>query len=169
MSDIERKKEAARKRAMSVRNNAQWARRHGTSRQLTPGVKIIGSPLFDGPKEKTTTTDEDLEGLVTSYVLGKGGIKITDQTTVPTIYNKSDSDDVSEVIVARILGPDEKWGLERNFFFRGRQSIHAHRLPNGTVIEVGLQSYSGYVSRTYYIVDGNEFRAFAQYNFRKSD
>ncbi|MFW9982614.1 MAG: hypothetical protein ACFFE3_11955, partial [Candidatus Thorarchaeota archaeon] len=99
----------------------------------------------------------------------KGGFSISDKTTISTIYNRADSKDVSEVIIARILGPDEKWGLERKFFFRGRQSIHAHRLQNGTIIEVGLQSYSGYVSRTYYIVDGNEFRAFAQYNFRKTD
>ncbi|MHA1951359.1 MAG: hypothetical protein ACW987_16010 [Candidatus Thorarchaeota archaeon] len=99
----------------------------------------------------------------------KGGIEISDQTTVPTIYNSDDSDEVSEVIIARILGPHEKWGLERNFFFRGRRSIHAHRLQDGTVIEVGLQSYSGFVSRTYYIVDGNEFRAFVQYNFRKTE
>ncbi|MFW9767871.1 MAG: hypothetical protein ACFFF9_15150 [Candidatus Thorarchaeota archaeon] len=154
-----------------MRDNARWARRHGTSRQLTPGVKVVGSPLLDGPKEKSSEPDEDdsLEELVTSYVLGKGGIRITEQTTVSTVYSKSDSDDVSEVIIARILGPDEKWGLERNFFFRGRKSIYAHRLPDGTVIEVGLQSYSGYVSRTYYIVDGNEFRAFAQYNFRRTD
>jgi hypothetical protein len=154
-----------------VRDNARWARRKGTSRQQTPGVKIVGSPLFDGPSEKPLRFEEDesIESLVTSYVLGRGGIAITDQTTVPTIYNKTDSKDVSEVIIARILGPHEKWGLERNFFFRGRQSIHAHRLQDGTVIEVGLQSYSGYVSRTYYIVDGNEFRAFVQYNFRKTD
>jgi hypothetical protein len=134
-------------------------------------VKIIGSPLFEGSSEKPSRSDEDesLEELVTSYVQDKGGIVITDQTTISTIYNKVDSEDVSEVIIARILGPHEKWGLERNFFFRGRKSIHAHRLQDGTVIEVGLQSYSGYVSRTYYIVDGNEFRAFVQYNFRKTD
>ena len=112
---------------------------------------------------------ESLEELVMSYVLDKGGIAITDPTTISTIYNKVDSEDVSEVITARILGPHDKWGLERNFFFRGRKSIHAHRLQDGTVIEVGLQSYSGYVSRTYYIVDGNEFRPFVQYNFRKTD
>ena len=104
-----------------------------------------------------------------SYVLDKGGIAITDPTTISTIYSKVDSEDVSEVITARILGPHDKWGLERNFFFRGRKSIHAHRLQDGTVIEVGLQSYSGYVSRTYYIVDGNAFRPFIQYNFRKTD
>lgn len=170
MSDIEKKKEAARKRAKSVRDNARWARRHGTSRQQTPGVKIIGSPLLDGPsEEEESDIPESLENVVTEYILGKGGILITDQTTIPTIHNEVDSRDVSEVIIARILGPDEKWGLERKFFFRGRQAIHAHRLQNGTIIEVGLQSYSGYVSRTYYIVDGNEFRAFAQYNFRRTD
>ena len=168
MSDIEKKKEAARKRAKSVRDNARWARRKGTSCQQTPGVKIIGSSVLDGPSKKSSSrSDESLESLVTSYVLRKGGIAITEQTTIPTIYNKVDSKDVSEIIMARIFGLDEKWGLERKFFFRGRQSIHAHRLQNGTVIEVGLQSYSGFVSRTYYIVDGNKFRAFAQDNFRK--
>lgn len=153
-----------------MRDNARWARRHGTSRQQTPGVKIIGSPLFDGPPVKSKPDiDESLESMVTSYVLRKGGIAITEQTTIPTIHNKVDSQDVSEVIIARIFGPDEKWGLERKFFFRRRQSIHAHRLQDGTVVEVGLQSYSGFVSRTYYIVDGTEFRAFAQDNFRKTD
>jgi len=72
-------------------------------------------------------------------------------------------------MMARILGPDEKYGLERKFFFKKRPALHAHRFPDGTVIEVGLQSYSGYVSRTYYVVDGNEFRPFAQDNFRKTD
>jgi hypothetical protein len=134
-------------------------------------VKVIGSSIFDGADQDLSKyiEDETLEELVTHYVLERGGIAISGPETVPTIYNKVNSEDVSEVIIARILGPHEKWGLERNFFFRGRQSIHAHRLPNGTVVEVGLQSYSGYVSRTYYIVDGNEFRAFVQYNFRKSD
>jgi len=153
-----------------VRDNARWARRKGTSRQQTPGVKIVGSPLFDDPPEESKSRiDESLESMVTSYILRKGGIAITEQTTIPTIYNKVDSQDVSEVIIARISGPDEKWGLERKFFFRGRKSIHAHRLQNGTVVEVGLQSYSGFVSRTYYIVDGTEFRTFAQDNYRKTD
>ncbi len=170
MSGIEKKKEAARKRAKSVRDNARWASRKGTSRQQTPEVKILGSPLFDDPSEESKSRiDESLESMVISYVLRKGGIAITEPTTIPTIYNKVDSQDVSEVIIARILGPDEKWDLERKFFFRSRQSIHAHRLQDGTVIEVGLLSYSGFVSRTYYIVDGNEFRAFAQDNFRKTD
>ena len=168
---MERKKEAARKKAKSVRDNARWARRHGTSRQQTPGVKIIGSALFDGPQKESRESngEKSLESMVTSYILSKGGIEITDPNTTPTIYNKTDSTDVSEVIIARILGPHEKWGLERKFYFRGRQSIHAHRLKDGTVVEVGLQSYSGYVSRTYYIVDRNVFRAFVQYNFRKTD
>lgn len=154
-----------------MKDNAQWARRHGTSRQQTPGVKIIGSPLFDSPSEDTTKSvvDDSMESIVTSYILRKGGIVISEATTIPTIYNKADSKDVSEVIIARILGPHEKWGLDRKFFFRNRQSIHAHRLQDGTVIEVGLHSYTGFVSRTYYVVDGTEFRAFAQDNFRKTD
>jgi len=165
----ERKKEEARRRAKSVHDNARWARKTGTTRQRTPGVKIIGRPQFAGPKGSKKTAGESLESIVLSYILRKNGIAITEPTTIPTIYRKVDTTDVSEVMLARILGPDEKYGLERKFFFKSRQSIHAHRLPDGTVIEVGFQSYSGFVSRTYYVVDGNEFRAFAQDNFRKTD
>jgi hypothetical protein len=166
----ERKKEESRKRAKSVRNNAKWARKTGTSRQMTPGVKVIGAPLFAEPSEdKKESHEESLESIVLAYILRKKGIAITEPTTIPTIYRKVEDAEVADVTIARILGPDEKWGLERNFFYKNRQAIHAHRLPDGTVVEVGLQSYSGYVSRTYYVVDGNEFRAFAQDNFRKTD
>ena len=165
----ERKKEAARRRAKSVSDNARWARKTGTTRQRTPGVKIVGAPIFAGPEDSKKTAGETLEFMVLSYILRKKGIEITEQTTIPTIYRKVDTTDVSEVIIARILGPDEQYGLERKFFFKSRKSLHAHRFPDGTVIEVGLQSYSGFVSRTYYVVDGNEFRAFVQDNFRKTD
>ena len=165
----ERKKEAARRRAKSVSDNARWARKTGTTRQRTPGVKIVGAPIFAGPEDSKKTAGESLESMVLSYILRKNGIEITEQTTIPTIYRKVDTTDVSEVIIARILGPDEQYGLERKFFFKSRKSLHAHRFPDGTVIEVGLQSYSGFVSRTYYVVDGNEFRAFVQDNFRKTD
>ena len=166
----ERKKEEARKRAKSVRDNAIWARRTGTSRQVTPGVKIVGASIFrDEPSESKKESDTSLESLVLEYILRKKGIAITEPTTVPTIYRKVKDAEVADVMLARILGPDEQYGLERKFFFKSRQALHAHRFPNGTVIEVGLQSYSGYVSRTYYVVDGNEFRAFAQDNFRKTD
>ena len=166
----EKKKEESRRRAKSVAENARWARKTGTSRQITPGVKIVGAPLFrDEPTESRKESDESLEDFVLAYILRKSGIKITDQTTVPTIYRKVKDAEVADVMIARIQGPDEKFGLNRKFFLKSRQSFHAHRFPDGTVIEVGLQSYSGYVSRTYYVVDGTEFRAFAQDNFRKTD
>jgi len=166
----EKKKEESRKRAKSVRDNARWARKTGTSRQMTPGVKVIGAPLFrDEPEARMKEPEESMESMVLAYILRKNGIEITEQTTIPTIYRKVKDADVADVMIARILGPDEKFGLDRKFFFKSRQSIHAHRFPDGTVIEVGLQSYSGYVSRTYYVVDGTEFRAFAQDNFRKTD
>jgi len=107
----ERKKEEARRRAKSVSDNARWARKTGTTRQRTPGVKIIGAPIFAGPDDSKKTAGE------------------------------SDAE-VADVMIARILGPDEKWGLERKFFFKSRQSLHAHRFSDGTVIEVGLQSYN---------------------------
>jgi len=166
----EKKKEESRRRAKIVADNARWARKTGTSRQMTPGVKVVGAPLFrDPPEESKKKSYELLEDLVLAYILRKKGIAITDQTTIPTIYRKVEDVEVADVMIARILGLDEKYGLERKFFFRSRQAIHAHRFPDGTVIEVGLQSYSGYVSRTYYVVEGTEFRAFAQDNFRKTD
>ena len=166
----EKKKEESRRRAKSVRDNARWARKTGTSRQMTPGVKVIGAPLFrDEPAESKKESEESMESMVLAYILRKKGIEITEETTLPTIYRKVKDADVADVMIARIQGPDEQFGLDRKFFFKSRQSFHAHRFPDGTVIEVGLQSYSGYVSRTYYVVDGTEFRAFAQDNFRKTD
>ncbi|MGY5881041.1 MAG: hypothetical protein RTV31_12375 [Candidatus Thorarchaeota archaeon] len=166
----EKKKEESRRRAKSVRENARWARKTGTSRQMTPGVKVIGAPLFrDEPTESKKESEESMESMVLAYILRKKGIEITEETTLPTIYRKVKDADVADVMIARIQGPDEQFGLDRKFFFKSRQSFHAHRFPDGTVIEVGLQSYSGYVSRTYYVVDGTEFRAFAQDNFRKTD
>ena len=166
----EKKKEESRRRAKSVRDNARWAQKTGTSRQVTPGVKVVGASLFrDEPTESKKESEESLETMVLAYILRKNGIEITEQTTIPTIYRKVKDAEVADVMIARILGPDEKFGLDRKFFFKSRESFHAHRLPDGTVIEVGLQSYSGYVSRTYYVVDGTEFRPFAQDNFRKTE
>jgi len=166
----EKKKEESRRRAKSVADNARWARKTGSSRQMTPGVKVIGAPLFrDGPEESKKESTQSMESTVLTYILRKNGIAITEQTTIPTIYRKVEDVEVADVMIARILGPDEQYGLDRKFFFKSRQAFHAHRFPDGTVIEVGLQSYSGYVSRTYYVVDGTEFRAFAQDNFRKTD
>jgi hypothetical protein len=166
----EKKKEESRRRAKSVRDNARWAQKTGTSRQVTPGVKVVGASLFrDEPTKPKKGFEESLEYMVLAYILRKNGLEITEQTTIPTIYRKVKDVEVADVMIARILGPDEKFGLDRKFFFKSRESFHAHRFPDGTVIEVGLQSYSGYVSRTYYVVDGTEFRPFAQDNFRKTE
>lgn len=101
---------------------------------------------------------------MTEYLLGKGGFEITEEQLVNSISKKRDSEDVMEIQIARIIGFHEKWGLDRKFISK---SIYAHRFENGSVLEQSLISYGGYVSRTYYVVEGNEFRAFAQRNFRK--
>jgi hypothetical protein len=100
---------------------------------------------------------------VLTYVLGKGGFEISEKRLVEKISKNRDSKDVMEVRIASIKGLHEKWGPNRQFISR---SIYAHRLENGTVIEHSLLSYGGFESRTYYIVEGNGFRAFAQLNFR---
>lgn len=102
---------------------------------------------------------------VTEYLLEKGGFEITEEQLVDTISNRRDSKDVMEVQIARIMGFHEKWGLDRKFLSK---SIYAHRFEDGAIFEHSLISYGGFVSRTYYVVEGNEFRAFAQNNFRKS-
>jgi hypothetical protein len=101
---------------------------------------------------------------VIEYLQRKGGFEITEDQLVDTLSKKRDSEDVMEVQIARIRGLHEKWGLDRRFLSR---SVIAHRFENGTVFEHTLISYGGYVSRTYYVVEGNEFRAFAQRNFRQ--
>lgn len=102
---------------------------------------------------------------VLAYVLNHGGFEVSDEHLVERISKKSDSQDVMEVRIARIKGLHEKWGLDRRFISR---AIYAHRLENGAIIEHSLLSYRGFESRTYYIVEGNNFRSFAQWNFRKS-
>ena len=101
---------------------------------------------------------------MTEYLLNKGGFQITEEQIVDTISKKRDSKDVMDVRIARVMGFHERWGLDRRFISK---SIYAHRFENGTIIEHSLTSYGGYASRTYYVVEGNEFRAFAQQNFRK--
>jgi hypothetical protein len=162
---LERKKEQARKRAKVVRDSAIFTKKGG-GRSLTPGVKIVGSRLFDGDSEEPTTIESDLKQAVTEYLLRKGGFKITEERLIDTISKKRDSEDVMEVQIARIDGFDEKWGLTRKFLHK---SLFAHRFSNGTIIEHSLISYGGFVSRTYYVVEGNNFHAFAQRNFRKTD
>ncbi|MHA3965045.1 MAG: hypothetical protein AM325_016070 [Candidatus Thorarchaeota archaeon SMTZ1-45] len=162
---LERKKEQARKRAKAVRESAIIARRRG-ERSLTPGVKVIGSSVLDREAEKVdfSETGDELEEIVASYLLKKGGFQITDEQRLDSISTKRDSEDVMEVQIARIMGLHEQWGPDRRFLSK---SIYAHLFENGAVFEHSLISYGGFVSRTYYVVDGNEFRAFAQRNFRK--
>jgi len=131
---------------------------------LTPGVKVVGSKLFGSKSEKFPNDEFDLTQDVTEYLLSKGGFEITEERLVDSISKKRDSEDVMDVQIARIDGFHEKWGLDRKFLHK---SLFAHRFSDGTVIEHSLISYGGYVSRTYYVVEGNNFRAFAQHNFRK--
>lgn len=116
-----------------------------------------------GPAEHERT--DNVRQVVLAYVLNKGGFEISDKHLVEKISNKRDSEDVMEIRIARIVGLHEKWGLNRRFISR---PVYAHRLENGTVIEHSLLSYGGFESRTYYVVCGNEFQAFAQWNFRKT-
>lgn len=161
---LERKKEQARKRAKAVRESAIFTKRKHT-RSLTPGVRIIGSRALEGENETGRSgTEEELKQTVIDYLLRKGGFQITEDQLTDKISKKRDTEDVMEVRIARIMGLHEKWGLDRRFISK---SIYAHRFKNGAIFEHSLNSYGGYVSRTYYAVDGNEFRAFAQRNFRK--
>lgn len=105
-----------------------------------------------------------LKEVVTEYLLKKGGFLVTEGVSIDKLSKRSDSEDVMEIQIARITGLHDKWGLDRTFLSK---SIFAHRFENGSVFEYSLLSYGGYVSRTYYVVDGNEFRAFVQQNFRK--
>jgi hypothetical protein len=134
---------------------------------LTPGVKIVGNKFLESPEEQTETNDSEneLKLDVTDYLLKKGGFQVTEKMLVDKISKKRDSQDVMDIQIARIRGFHEHWGLDRKFISK---SIYAHRFENGVVIENSLISYGGYVSRTYYVVEGNEFRAFAQRNFRKN-
>jgi hypothetical protein len=160
---LERKKEQARIRAKAVRDSAIFARKK-RERSLTPGVKIVGSRLFDDDSRESTESKSRLKLEVTDYLLRKGGFEITEERLVDTVSKKRDSEDVMDIQIARIDGFHEKWGLDRKFLHK---SLYAHRFSDGTVIEHSLISYGGYVSRTYYVVEGNNFRAFAQRNFRK--
>ncbi|MFW9834876.1 MAG: hypothetical protein ACFFEK_12830 [Candidatus Thorarchaeota archaeon] len=131
---------------------------------MTPGVKIVGSTLFDNKSERPSEVASDLKQAVIEYLLRKGGFEITEERLIDTISKKRDSKDVMEVQIARIDGLDEKWGLARKFLHK---SLFAHRFSDGTILEHSLISYGGYFSRTYYVVEGSTFRAFAQRNFRK--
>jgi hypothetical protein len=162
---LERKKEQSRKRAKAVRESAIFTKRK-RERSLTPGVKIVGSKFLEREAEQRDTaySENELKLAVTDYLLKKGGFQVTEEMLVDKISKTRDSEDVMEIQIARIRGFHERWGLDRKFISK---SIYAHRFENGAIFEHSLFSYGGYVSRTYYVVEGNEFRAFAQNNFRK--
>ena len=126
----------------------------------------MGSRLLEGGPEERDRADSEneLKQAVTEYLLNRSGFQVTEEMLVDTISKKRDTEDVMNIQIARIVGFHEKWGLDRRFI---RKSIFAHRFENGAIFEHSLISYGGYVSRTYYVVEGNEFRAFAQRNFRK--
>jgi hypothetical protein len=150
-----------------VKDSTTIARRRG-ERSLSPGVKIVGSRLLDGNKEGTVTeaSERQLQQEVIDYLLKRGGFEIIEEVLIDTLSKKRDSDDVMDVRIARIVGFHDRWGLDRKFT---RESAHAHRFEDGVIFEHSLTSYGGYQSRTYYMVDGSQFRAFAQHNFRKSE
>lgn len=161
---FERKKEQARKRAKAVRESAIIARRR-KERSLTPGVKVIGSTILEkGEGNVESDIRDELRQTVLAYLLKRGGFQITEERQIDKISKKPDSKDVMETQIAKIMGLHEQWGLDRKFISK---SIFAHRFENGTIFEHSLVSYGGYVSRTYYVVEGNEFIAIAQHNFRK--
>jgi hypothetical protein len=164
---IESKKEQARQRAKRVRKSGIIARRRG-ERSLSPGVKVIGSRLLDENEEETSgeVLENQLQLAVTDYLLRRGGFEITEEVLVDTLSKKRDSEDVMDVRIARIVGFHDRWGLDRKFT---RESVHAHRFEDGAIFEHSLTSYGGYQSRTYYVVEGSQFRAFAQHNFRRSE
>jgi hypothetical protein len=164
---LEHKKEQARQRAKRMRETAITAKRRG-ERSLSPGVRVIGSKLLEGDKEGSTEKAmiHQLQQEVTDYLLKRGGFEITEEVLLDTLSKKRDNDDIMDVRIARVIGFHDRWGLDRKFT---RESAYAHRFEDGTIFEHSLTSYGGYASRTYYVVEGFQFRAFAQHNFRKSE
>ena len=149
-----------------MRDSGTIARRRG-ERSLSPGVKVIGSRLLDENSDGVVKEDSgnQLQMAVTEYLLNRGGFEIKEESLIDTLSKKRDSDDVMDVRIARIIGFHDRWGLDRKFT---RESAHAHRFEDGVIFEYSLKSYGGYESRTYYVVLGSQFRAFAQHNFRRS-
>ncbi|MHA1769769.1 MAG: hypothetical protein ACTSV3_07990 [Candidatus Thorarchaeota archaeon] len=163
----ERKREESRSKAKRVKENADWARRKRSSTQ-TPGVVIRGYEFKGTSPREEGHSEGLLESEVVDYVLRRGGFVVHEGDSVDTLTRKRDSEDVAEIFIARILGRHDKYGLERRFFSRRGRPIHAHTFEDGTIIELGVESYNGFVSRTYYVVRGTDFHPVAQHNFRKS-
>lgn len=165
----ERRREDSRTRAKRVKDNADWSRRKGAATQ-TPGLAVKGYEFRDtAPSPEAEIESEKLEAEVVSYILRRGGFATKEEDTIPTLTRKRDSEDIAEIFIARIMGPDEKYGLDRRFFQKRGRAINAHSLEDGTIIEYGVESYKGFVSRTYYVVRGSVFHPIAQHNFRKTD
>lgn len=164
---LEHKKEKARLKAKRVRESSIIARRRG-ERSLTPGVKVIGSRILDGETEDADreVAENQLQQEIIEYLLKRGGFEITEEVLHDTLSKRRDSDDIMDVRIARVAGFHDRWGLDRKFT---RESPHAHRFEDGVIFERSLTSYGGYQSRTYYVVEGSQFRAFAQHNFRKGE
>jgi hypothetical protein len=163
----ERKRETSRERAKLVKDNADWRKRTGSAAQ-TPGVAIRGYEFQDDSSTESPKRTS-LEEEVVAYVLRRGGFRTNPEDTVDTLSRMRDSTDVADVFIARILGPDEQYGLKRKFYLRKGRPIHAHTLEDGAVVEYGVESYTGFISRTYYVVRGDVFVPLAQHNFRKTD
>lgn len=53
-TSLEEKREKARERAKAVSDNAQWAKKHRTTKQRTPGIRVVGYEFSDREAE----TDE---------------------------------------------------------------------------------------------------------------
>ena len=51
-TSLEEKKEKARTRAKAVSNNARWAKKHRTTKQRTPGIRVVGYEFSDDQPEQ---------------------------------------------------------------------------------------------------------------------
>jgi len=162
----ERKKEQSRARAKRLKENVEAARRKHLGVSQTPGVKVKGYEFQDSSPDDTNS--EDLQSIVTSYILRRGGFEVVgEDAKVMNILTRERNSDVASIHIARITGLDEKYGLARKFFAKRNESVKASQLEDGAIIEYGLESYKGFVSRTYYVVRGWEFSPFVQHNYRK--
>ncbi|MGY5853802.1 MAG: hypothetical protein RTU92_09570 [Candidatus Thorarchaeota archaeon] len=165
LTGLEKKKEQSRARAKTLKDNVTIAKRRREGPSQTPGVKVVGYEFTSTRRE----SEDSPESEVTAYILRRGGFLVRgEEAAVAEISRKADRSEVAEVYIARIKGLDEKWGLSRKFYQRHGKTVFAHRFEDGTILEYSVESYKGYVSRTYYIVRGQEFHPFAQHNYKKT-
>ena len=162
----ERRKEQSRARAKRLKENVETARRKHLGVSQTPGVKVKGYEFQDSSTDDANP--EDLQSIVTSYILQRGGFEVVgEDAKVMSILSREREPDVAATYIAKITGTDEKYGLARKFFPKRNRSVKASKFEDGTIIEYGIESYKGFVSRTYYVVKGWEFYPFVQHNYRK--